>query len=43
MTESLSKPSDKLGMEPGSLIHVGDVLESETRITVIDYSKETAN
>ncbi len=43
MTESLNKPSDKLGMGPGSLIHVGDVLESESRITVIDYSKKTAN
>jgi magnesium transporter len=43
MTESLNKPSDKLGMGPGSLVHVGDVLESETRITVIDYSKETVN
>ncbi len=43
MTESLNKPSDKLGMGPGSLIHVGDVIESDTRITIIDYDKETVN
>ncbi|MDH5353270.1 MAG: magnesium/cobalt transporter CorA [Gammaproteobacteria bacterium] len=41
MTESLTKPSDKSGMRPGSLVHVGEVLESETRMTVIDYSKES--
>tara|TARA_R110002096_G_scaffold17305_1_gene60058 strand:+ start:1299 stop:2381 length:1083 start_codon:yes stop_codon:yes gene_type:complete len=41
MTKSLNKPSDKIGMEPGSLIHVGDIIESETRITIIDYDKET--
>lgn len=41
MSESLSKPSDKSGMRPGSLVHVGEVLEPETRMTVIDYSKET--
>jgi magnesium transporter len=40
MTESLSKPSGKLGMQPGSLIHVGDVIESEGKIMIINYSKE---
>ena len=40
MTESLSNASEKSGLPPGSLIHVGDVLESVTRMSVIDYSKE---
>jgi magnesium transporter len=40
MKESLSSVSEKIGFPPGSLIHVGDVLESETRMSVIDYSKE---
>jgi len=41
MTKSLSVPSEKSGLPPGSLIHVGDTLESVTRISVVDYSKET--
>ncbi|MBT8150243.1 MAG: magnesium/cobalt transporter CorA, partial [Gammaproteobacteria bacterium] len=40
MTDSLSNLSEKSGFPPGSLIHVGDVLESTTRMSVIDYSKE---
>lgn len=40
MTESLSNTSKKLGLPPGSLVHVGDVLEATSRMTVIDYSKE---
>jgi len=40
MSESQNKPSSKTGMGPGSLIHVGEVLVSETRMSVIDYSKE---
>ena len=40
MSESLSYPSDKTGFPPGSLVHVGDVLGSVTRMSVIDYSKE---
>ena len=39
MTESLNTPSKKSGLAPGSLIHVGETHESETRISVIDYSK----
>lgn len=37
MTESLSTPSGKTGLPPGSLIHVGDVLETVSSISVIDY------
>ncbi len=33
--------SDKSGLPPGSLVHVGDVLVDETRISVIDYSKDS--
>ncbi|MGD8933468.1 MAG: magnesium/cobalt transporter CorA [Gammaproteobacteria bacterium] len=40
MTDSLSSISEKAGMPPGSLVHVGDVLHTESRITLIDYSRE---
>lgn len=40
MAESLSTNSEKSGLPPGSLIHVGEVPEAETRISVIDYSKD---
>lgn len=40
MPDSLSSISEKAGMPPGSLVHVGDVLETECRITLIDYSRE---
>lgn len=40
MTESLCTPSAKLGLPPGSLVHVGEILESEGSISVIDYSRE---
>lgn len=39
MIESLTKASDKLGLPPGSLIHVGETLLDETKISVIDYCK----
>lgn len=40
MTESLRNSSEKSGLPPGTLVHVGDVLETVTRMSVIDYSKE---
>ncbi len=40
MSESSSSVSSKSGLPPGSLIHVGEVLETETRITVVDYTRE---
>jgi len=40
VTKSLNDVSDKSGLPPGSLIHVGDVLETVTRMSVIDYSAE---
>jgi len=33
--------SDKTGLPPGSLIHVGNVLVDETRISVINYNKDS--
>lgn len=39
MTESLSTSSGKTGLPPGSLVHVGEVLESAGSMSVIDYSK----
>jgi magnesium transporter len=40
MIESLRNASDKTGLPPGSLVHVGEVLVAETRMSVIDYSKD---
>lgn len=40
MTESLNSVSEKSGLPPGSLIHIGDVLETATRMSVIDYNAE---
>ena len=28
-------------MSPGSLVHIGNIIDAESRISVIDYSKET--
>jgi magnesium transporter len=41
MTESLNIVSSKSGLPPGSLVHVGDVLEAETKISVMNYSAST--
>ncbi|WP_372880114.1 magnesium/cobalt transporter CorA [Psychromonas sp.] len=43
MIESMRTPSEKRGLPPGSLIHVGDVLESKTSISLIDYNKDKIN
>lgn len=40
MSESFSTVSKKSGLPPGSLVHVGNVLETVTRMTVIDYREE---
>jgi len=40
MVESLSALSEKSGLPPGSLIHVGDVRETVTQMSVIDYCAE---
>ncbi len=41
MSESLSYASEKSGLPPGSLVHVGEVHKNEHKITVIDYNKTT--
>ncbi len=41
MSESLSYASEKSGLPPGSLVHVGEVHEHEHKITVIDYNQTT--
>jgi magnesium transporter len=41
MAESLRNTSKKTGLPPGSLIHVGDILEPATRMSVINYSTES--
>jgi len=40
MTDSLSTASGKTGLAPGSLIHVGEILQPVTRVTLIDYTKD---
>ncbi len=40
MSESLHRTSEKTGLIPGSLIHVGEVLDTQSRISLVDYSKE---
>jgi len=41
MVESLKTSSEKKGLPPGSLIHVGEVMDQPTRISLIDYNGET--
>jgi magnesium transporter len=41
MTTSLSSTAKKSGLSPGSLIHVGEVFDNETVITLINYDKHT--
>lgn len=40
MTESSGTISKKTGLPPGTLVHVGEVLETKTRISVVDYNKD---
>lgn len=40
MNSSLSTASEKAGMAPGTLVHVGEVINSGCHITVIDYDTE---
>jgi magnesium transporter len=39
MSESLSSASEKSGLPPGSLVHVGEVHAHEHKISVINYNK----
>jgi len=41
MPESLSYSSEKSGLPPGSLVHVGEVHTHEHKISVINYNKST--
>jgi magnesium transporter len=41
MPESLSSASEKSGLPPGSLVHVGEVHPHEHKISVINYNKST--
>jgi len=40
MIESYSNPSSKIGLSPGSLVHVGEVRSTAVSTTLIDYSKD---
>jgi len=39
MTKSSSTTSKKSGLPPGSLVHVGEILGAETRMSIINYSR----
>ena len=41
MSESLSSASEKSGLPPGSLVHVGEVHAHEHKISVVNYNKST--
>ena len=41
MSESLSFASEKSGLPPGSLVHVGEVHTHEHKISVVSYNKST--
>ena len=37
----LDSPSDKSGLPPGTLVHIGELHDTENRISVIQYSTDT--
>ncbi|MCI5158228.1 MAG: magnesium and cobalt transport protein CorA, partial [Candidatus Electrothrix sp. AUS1_2] len=39
--ESLTNPSEKTGLPPGSVVHVGDVCQLETVIHTLTYNRDT--
>lgn len=39
MGNSLSNISEKSGMSPGSLVHVGEIHQAKSRISAVDYSR----
>lgn len=41
MAKSLSSSSEKTGLSPGSLVHVGEVFDNDTIITLINYDANT--
>ena len=40
MPESLSVMSEKAGLPPGSLVHVGDIHDHDPSITLVQYNSE---
>ena len=41
MLQLFKRGSEKAGLPPGSLVHVGEKKIEKTRITVIDYDQST--
>jgi len=41
MIENSTNISEKVGMSPGSLIHIGDIHDQDQHITIIDYTKNS--
>ncbi len=40
MLDSISNISKKTGLSPGSLVHIGEIQDAESKITVVDYNME---
>lgn len=40
MVEPRASSSAKIGLPPGSIVHVGDVHQSETRIRIVEYGRD---
>lgn len=38
--ESLTSESEKAGLPPGALVHVGEILDTDTRILVVNYNQQ---
>ena len=41
MNEFPSNTSQKLGLPPGSLIHIGEIHHTQTKMTIVDYNQES--
>ncbi|NOQ63608.1 MAG: magnesium/cobalt transporter CorA [Methyloprofundus sp.] len=39
MTETLNTPSEKAGLPPGSLVHIGDELHTSSKMSLLDYNQ----
>ena len=40
MIESIYPSSEKSGLPPGSLVHIGEVIDTDISLSIIDYGKE---
>lgn len=40
MGSSLNTPSDKIGLPPGTIVHVGNVYQNNTNISLLNYTTD---